>query len=84
MCFSLGSVTSTLASKEELATGASIGRAGLSMPPLPPVVEPSLPPTGLNLEAATCEFPRSLCVCLFFLSLRSPLNAVFWFLSSYP
>jgi hypothetical protein len=53
---SVGSMTGNLASKEELTTGSRIGYAGLGMPlPPPPTVEPSPQPTGLNLEAPTCE-----------------------------
>jgi hypothetical protein len=54
--FFVGSVTGSLASEEELAVGLRIGYAGLGMPaPPPPAVEPSPQPTGLNLEAPTCE-----------------------------
>jgi hypothetical protein len=54
---SIGSVTGSLASKEELATGSRIGYVGLGMPPPPPpAVQPSPQPIGLNLEAPTCEF----------------------------
>jgi hypothetical protein len=43
-------------SEEELAAGSRIGYAGLGMPtPPPPAVEASPQPTGLNLEALTCE-----------------------------
>jgi hypothetical protein len=53
--FSVGFVTGSLVS-EELAADSRIGYAGLGMPaPPPPVVEPSPQPTGLNLEASTCE-----------------------------
>jgi hypothetical protein len=53
---SVGSVSGSLASKEELAAGSRIGYAGLGMPASPPpVVEPSPQPTRLNLQALTCE-----------------------------
>jgi hypothetical protein len=53
---SIGSMTGSLASKEELTVGSRIGYAGLGMPPPPlPMVEPSPQPTGLDLEAPTCE-----------------------------
>jgi hypothetical protein len=55
-CLPVGSVTNTLASKEELTAGASMGHAGMGMPPWPPVIEPPLRPGWPNLEAGTCEF----------------------------
>jgi hypothetical protein len=55
-CFFVGSMTGSLVSEEELIAGSRIGYAGLGMPvPPPPAVEPSPQPTGLNLEAPTCE-----------------------------
>jgi hypothetical protein len=51
----VGSVTRSLASKEDLTAGSRIGYVGLGMLPPPPVVQPLLQLTGLNLEAPTCE-----------------------------
>jgi hypothetical protein len=69
---SVGSVSGSLASKEELAAGSRIGYAGLGMPPPPPPeVQPSPQPTGLNFEAPTCELR------LFFVSLKPLLTSFF-------
>jgi hypothetical protein len=50
------SVTDTLASKEELAAGASIAHAGLGMPPRPPPATPLAQLVMPGLEAGPCEF----------------------------
>jgi hypothetical protein len=82
-CFRVGSMTNTLASREELAAGASMGRAGLDIPLHPPADVPPVWSAGPNLEAGTCKFscPLNVRVALFS---KPSLTCVVWFFSGYP
>jgi hypothetical protein len=50
-----GSIVNTLASPEELAASASIGRVGLGLPPRPPTVGTSSQQVVPGLESGPCK-----------------------------
>lgn len=63
-------VTGNLASREELAAGASIGRVGLELPPRSPIMEPTPRADAPGLERGIGEglrlavlFVLIVCVC---------------------
>jgi hypothetical protein len=76
-------MTNSLASREELAAGASMGHAGLDIPLRPLADVPLVWSAGPNLEAGTCKFsfPLNIRVSLFS---KPSLTCVVWFFSGYP